>query len=424
MRAASTTKSRATELGGVDSRQGWWVVAASTLILSVSFGSTYLLVVALKPIAADFGWPRAIPSLAYSLIYFGAGFGGIAMGFWSDRQGVFRPVCLGAVAIASGSVLASFSGSMAGFLLAQGLLIGFLGNGSMFAPLMTNATRWFERRRGMAVAIVAAGQPLSGTLWPSIFRWGIENHGWRETMLGYGVLSLVIILPLSLALRRPVPVPTAPEVTPGAKAGPAAEVLGLPANLVQVALGIAFVGCCIAMSMPMAHIVAYCSDLGFATARGAEMLSVLLACAFASRLIFGYLADRIGGLKTILFSSSLQAVVLSLYTIFDGLVQLYLISGLFGFVFGGIVPSYALAVRDLFAERQAGWRTGVTYLFGTSGMGLGGYLGGLVFDLTGGYQLAFITGVGFNILNLAIIMGLVWRTGEENRRPPGLAVPA
>ncbi|MDP6706209.1 MAG: MFS transporter [Alphaproteobacteria bacterium] len=394
----------------IETAYGWLVVTASTLILSVTFGGTYLVVVGLKPIAADFGWPRSIPSLAYTVIYVGAGFGGILMGWWSDRRGMFGPAIIGAVAIALGSILTGYSTEMVGFLFAQGILVGLIGNGAMFAPLMSNATRWFDRRRGMAVAIVASGQPLAGALWPSIFRWSIDAYGWRMSMIGYGIVALVIVLPLSLALRRPRPGNTPGSMPSRGEMDADGRVLGLRANLVLAMLGVAIVGCCIAMSMPMVHIVAYCSDLGYSAARGAEMLSLLLACAFMSRLIFGWTADRIGGLKTILLSSGLQAMVLSFYTLFDGMLGLYLLSALFGLVFGGIVPSYSLVVRELFPENQAGWRTGVVYLFGTIGMGLGGWLGGLIFDLTGGYQLAFITGVASNVVNLVLIMTLVWRS--------------
>ncbi len=394
----------------IETAYGWWVVTASTLILAVNFGGTYLVVVGLKPIAADMGWPRSIPSLAYTVMYIGAGFGGIAMGWWSDRRGMFGPAVLGAVAIALGSVLTGFSAGLVGFLVAQGLLVGLIGNGAMFSPLMSNATRWFDRRRGMAVAIVASGQPLAGAIWPPIFRWTIDDYGWRETMIGYGLVAIVLILPLTLVLRRPRPAALATSPHDRGEIDANGRVLGLPANLVLAMLGLAIVGCCIAMSMPMVHIVAYCSDLGYSSQRGAEMLSLLLACAFFSRLLFGWTADRIGGLKTILLSSGLQAIVLSFYTLFDGMFQLYVLSALFGLVFGGIVPSYSLVVRELFPEGQAGWRTGVVYLFGTIGMGLGGWLGGLIFDLTGGYQLGFITGVGSNVVNLVLIMVLVWRS--------------
>ncbi len=404
----------------IDGAYAWWVAIASTLILTVSFGATYLISVALKPIALDFDWPRSIPSLGYALIYAGTGAGGILAGWWSDRHGMLAPALLATAAIAGGSLLSATSTSMLGFLLGQGLFVGLLGSGALFSPLMTNTTRWFLRRRGLAVALVASGQSLAGAIWPPLLRWTIEDYGWRQTMIGYGVVAVLVVLPLSLTFRRRAPrveARAAPEVGRMTADG---RVLGLPANLTLTLLGLAFVGCCVAMAMPLVHIVAYCTDLGFQAARGAEMLSLLLACAFLSRLGFGWLADRIGGLQTILVSSSLQAVSLSLYTVVDGLGGLYVISALYGLVFGGIVPSYALAVRQLFPETQAGWRIGVVYFFGTSAMGLGGLLGGFLFDLSGGYHLAFVVGVAFNLTNLALIGFFVWAMGRPEEGP---AVP-
>ncbi len=407
----------------IDGAWAWWVAIASTLILTVSFGSTYLISVALKPIAADFDWPRSIPSLGYALIYAGTGAGGMLAGWWSDRHGMFQPALVATAAIAGGSLLSATSTGMTGFLIGQGLLVGLMGSGFLFSPMMSNATRWFERRRGLAVALVASGQSLAGALWPPVARWGIEEYGWRQTMIGYGVVAIVVILPLSFTFRRRTPRAEATAARDPGRMTADGRVLGLPANLVLTMLGLAFVGCCVAMAMPLVHIVAYCTDLGFQAARGAEMLSLLLACAFLSRMGFGWLADRIGGLQTILLSSSLQTAALSLYTVVDGLLGLYMISALFGLVFGGIVPAYALAVRQLFPEGQAGWRIGVVYFFGTSAMGLGGLLGGFLFDLSGGYHLAFVVGVAFNVANLAIVGAFVWLLGGPATRAPVIAAP-
>lgn len=399
----------------VETPYGWLVLVASTLMMATGFGGTYLVVVGLKPIAAEFGWPRSVPSLAYSLALLGAGLGGILMGLWSDRSGMGRPALLGAVMVGAGAIVAGNADGMVVLLAAHALAIGFLGNGTMFSPLLTNATRWFDRRRGIAVAIVASGQSLAGAVWPPLFRYTMDLHGWRATMIGYGILAICIMVPLSFVLRRRPPPPIAGGGGGRADAPDQGRVLDLPPNLVQAVLCVAIVGCCVAMAMPMVHVVAYCSDLGYAAARGAEMLSLLLACAFMSRIAFGMLADRIGGLNTILLGASFQAVALSMYVWTNGLFGLYVISALFGLGFGGIVPSYALAVRELFPVRQAGWRIGIVYFFGTVGMALGGFLGGFIFDLSGSYAFAFVTGVAFNIVNLATIGSLVWRHRDRDR---------
>ncbi len=387
---------------------GWVVVVASTLLVATAIGSTYLIIVSLKPIAAEFDWPRSIPSLAYSLVMLGAGIGGIVMGFWSDRHGMGGVSLLGAIMIGTGAILVSYTTHYWGLLVTCALILGFLGGGTVLSPLMTNATRWFDRRRGLAISLVASGQAIAGAVWPNIFQIGIEAAGWRETWFWFGVFAICAMLPLSLVVRRSPPTPILP--TGGGLGGAIYDISSSP-KLVLVLLGLAIIGCCVAMAMPAVHLVAMCSDLGFGAVNGARMLSFLLACSFASRLGFGWLSDRIGGLKTILIGSTLQVITLSTYIWVDGLFSLYVLSGAFGLAYGGIVPAYTLAVRELFPAREAGWRIGVIFLCGMSGMALGGWLGGWIFDLTGHYQYAFVTGVIFNLANLSIICWLLWMAG-------------
>lgn len=390
--------------GSVESGYGWVVAIISTLMIAIAFGSSYLVVVGLKPIAADFGWPRQIPSAAYGLALLGAGFGGILAGFWSDRWGMGAPSTIGAVAIGAGSLIVAGSDNAIVFLGANLLVIGFLGNGAMFSPLLTNITRWFDRRRGIAVAIVASGQSLAGAFWPPIFRYTMEEYGWRETVVGFGFIATATLLPLSLFMHRRPPARMAVEG--GGERGMLDErgqILGRSPRTVQTILCGAIVGCCVAMSMPMVHIVAHATDLGFSAARGAEMLSLLLASAFISRVGWGWLADRIGGLLTLFIGSALQLCGLALFTAIDSLHGLYIVAVFYGFGYGGIVPMYAIIARELFPESQAGFRIGLVFLFGTIGMALGGYLGGLIYDLTATYSLAFATGIGFNLINLLLV---------------------
>jgi len=397
--------------GSIEQPYSWLVAIASLMLMATAFGSTYLVVVGLKPIAAEFGWPRSVPSLAYAFASFGAGLGGIILGFAEGRTGTFRPVLLGSFAVGAGAFASGLVQGEIGLYLAQGLLLGLLGSGATFVPLMTNVTRWFDHNRGLAIAIVSAGQSLGGALWPPIYRWGVENYGWRETMIAYGFVALVIMLPLALVFRRRPPIPAvAPDDGERADAGPAPAIaLGLPSGLVLALLSIAIVGCCVAMAMPMSHVVAHCTDLGYAAARGAEMLSLLLAISLASRLFAGWMADRVGGLVTIVLGCTLQLVALSAYIFVDSLWGLYLVSAAFGVGFGGIIPAYAMSVRELFSLHEVGWRSGVVFFFGMLGMSVGGYLGGAVFDWTGGYQMAFVLGVGFNVLNLMALMPLAAR---------------
>jgi MFS family permease len=306
---------------------------------------------------------------------------------------------------------------MVTLFVAYGLFMGFLGNGAFVAPLLANATRWFDRRRGVAIGIVASGQTLAGALWPTLLRYFNDTLGWRQALVIYAAIALVGLLPLTLVLRRP------PPRVLGSMAHDATwdrQALGWPAQRVQIMLCLAIIGCCVAMAMPMVHLIAYATDLGISGARAAEMLSVLLACAFVSRLGYGMIADRLGGLRTLLIGSAGQATMLVVFSLVDSVAGLFVAAALFGLVHGGIVPSYALIVRELFPASQAGRRIGMVILFGTIGMALGGWLGGQIFDLFGSYQSAFMVGVAFNLGNLALVGTMLRRQGRYALR----AVPA
>ncbi len=401
----------------LEGRTAWTVAVASMLIMSIGFGTPYIVVVALKPMTAEMGWPRAVPSLAYALAYIGAGIGGIGAGWIADRIGVRIPALVGACMVGLGAIVAS-SGAQWQLYLGHGLMIGLLGNSCVFAPLMANVSRWFESRRGTALALVAAGQQVAGAAWPPLFRWTTDSYGWRWTLFGYGVFVLCSMAPLALLLRNP---PAPPALDKAAEAARDRRVMGLHPNLVQALICLAIVCCCVSMAMPMSHVVAFCSDLGFAPARGAEMLSLLLTCGFISRAFWGRVSDRIGGLRTVLIGSACQALFLSCYLAVDSLVGMYFVSAAFGLGFAGIVPSYALSIRELFPAHEAGWRIGAVFLGGLSGMALGGWLGGFVYDQTASYLPAFVAGVMFNLVNLVLVGGLLLRSAHTRRLTPSLA---
>lgn len=405
------------------------VLIASTYLILAANGGIFLLVVALKQIATDFDWPRSVPSLAYSCIFIGSGVGGIIMGYWYDRAGAGPVVLLGTVMMGSGAVLSSMISAEWHLYAIYGVMMGLLGQATMFGPLMVNVMRWFEHRRGFAVGIVAAGQSLSGAFWPPIFRHFNESVGWRETFLWYGVFALVTALPLTTLLwRRPGGSAAAAPATArrAPKAAPAAPVqsdLGLPVWAVQAAVCLAIVGCCVSMSMPLGHVVAHTSDLGHATARAAEMLSVALAATLVVRLAAGtLLVDRFGPLMALLLFSITQASALALYAMVDGLWALYLVSALFGLGYGGINLCYPVIVRQYLPAAEAGRRLGLVTLFGAFGMALGGWLAGYIFDQTGTYSPAFLIGFAFNLANLVIVVALLSRTwGRGARLRPAIA---
>jgi MFS family permease len=338
----------------------------------------------------------------------GFAFGGVAMGRLSDRHGIVPPLAVGAVAISLGYVAAGLAGNLWLFALAYAL-VGF-GSSATFGPVMADLSQWFTRRRGIAVAIASSGNYIAGTIWPPVIEHFIARDGWRATHIGIGVFCIVAMLPLLLALRRKTPVHSPAA---GASVTAAQGSLALSPNALQALLCVAGLACCVAMAMPQVHIVAYCGDLGYGPARGAEMLSLMLGFGIVSRLATGFIADRIGGLATLLIGSMLQGIALLLYLFFDGLTSLYVISALFGLFQGGIVPSYAIIVREYFSPREAGTRIGLVIMATLFGMALGGWMSGAIFDFAGSYRAAFANGLAWNLLNVTIATWLLLRSGRR-----------
>ncbi|MDB5897052.1 MAG: major facilitator transporter [Ramlibacter sp.] len=397
----------------IESPYAWARLGISLMLMTIGGSGMYSITVVLPRMQQDFGIARGDASLAYTVTMIGFGIGGIAMGRVADRFGVMVAVMLGALGLGAGYIGAGLAPGFASFALMQGLFVGLLGTSATFAPLVADTSRWFDRRRGIALAICMSGNYTAGAVWPPVMQYFIDSVGWRQTYVGMGVFCMATILPLALFLRRaPPPQNVLPPA--GAAASPAGSdrPLGLPSNLLLGLLCLAGVSCCVAMSMPQVHIVAYCGDLGFGAARGAEMLSLMLGMGVVSRLVSGWISDRIGGLRTLLVGSLLQGVALLLFLPSDGLVSLYLVSGLFGLFQGGIVPAYALIVREYFPPQQAGARVGTVLMATLLGMALGGWMSGAVFDLTGSYRAAFLNGIAWNFLNLSIVGFLLWRASS------------
>ena len=398
------------------------LIAASVWLLAVSAGGMYLVVVALKELAEAFGWPRAVPSFAYSAQFIGSGFGGLLMGYLLDRFGFAIPALVGTVMVSTGAIFVSTiepTSAISGVIdpkyqlyLSYGIQFGLAGQGCLVAPGMANIARFFVRRRGLAVGIVSSGQSLAGIVWPPIFGFVLAEHGWREMFLWYGIFAGCAMLPAVWLVRpRPPEMPPAPS-----GAGPAArtggEVGPMPPATMQWILCAAITGCCVAMALPLAHMVALVTDLNFSIAEGAQALSLILVAAFLSRIFMvGTLADRFGGLTALLVFSTMQAVTLGLLVAVDQIWSIYLMAVLFGVGYGGIFPVYTVIVREHIPMRQVGRRNGMVFLFGASAMGLGSWMGGYFYDLTGSYTLPFLLGVAFNIVNLVIVAMLIARTG-------------
>ncbi|MEY2661011.1 MAG: putative MFS-type transporter YhjX [Pseudomonadota bacterium] len=365
----------------------------------------YVVSVVLPAVQSEFGVSRGGAALPYTLLMIGFGAGGILMGKVADRFGVWPPLILGGLATCLGYVLAAHAEGIWAFSLAHGLILGLMGSAVTFAPLMADTAQWWNRRRGMAVAVCASGNYLAGAFWPQVVQWGVANVGWRDTYTALGLVCGGGMLLLSLMFRVRPPLATTnpgPSSSVHATSWVSEEPLGLPRWRALTLLSVAGVACCVAMAMPQVHIVAYCTDLGFGPARGAEMLSLMLACGIVSRLVSGHICDRIGGLRTLLLGSVLQGTALLLFLPFEGMAALYLASALFGLFQGGIVPSYAIIVREYFPAQRAGVQTGTVIMATLVGMALGGWMSGAIFDLTGSYKAAFVNGIAWNLLNLSI----------------------
>lgn len=389
---------------GIDSSYAWMRLAISMLLATIGAVGMWAVVVVLPAVQAEFGVDRAAASMPYTATMVGFAAGNVLIGRAIDRMGYWVPALVSSIALSAGLLLAALSTSILQFTLAQGVLIG-VGTSVIFGPLIADISHWFNRRRGVAVTAAAAGNYLAGAFWPTIMPTLMKAEGWRFTYAAIGIFCLVTMVPLVLMLRRGAPVAAAAG-SPGSR--PVQPISLSPAAL-QVLLVVAGLGCCVAMSMPQVHIVAYCMDLGYGVAHGADMLSIMMAGGVVSRLASGFLADRIGAVWTLLIGSVLQCLSLLFYIPFDGLASLYVVSLVFGLSQGGIVPCYAIIVRDYMPAKEAGQRIGIVMMATIFGMAIGGWMSGWIYDLTGSYAAAFLNGIAWNLLNILAIVLLFWK---------------
>ena len=412
MRNTQQNKNSVTH-GGVDSTYAWTRLVLALILATIGGVGMWSVIVALPAVQAEFGVARADASLPYTMTMLGFGVGGIVLGRMSDRFGILPPVIIGILCLTLGYAAAASASTLWQYSVAH-LLIGF-GSSVTFSPLLADMSHWFARRRGIAVAIIASGNYLAGTLWPSVVQHFIETSGWRQTFSGISIFCVATMLPLVLTLHRRAPTHHEAESANTRDTARRGRPLGLSPQALQNVLIVAGISCCVAMSMPQVHLIAYCGDLGYGAARGAQMLSLLLGCGIISRLAFGWICDHIGGLRTLLIGSSMQGFALLLFLPFDGLVSLYVISALFGLFQGGIVPSYAIIIREYFSPKEAGARIGIVITATLLGMALGGWMSGVIFDLTGSYKVAFINGIAWNAVNMAIAIMLLGRSKKQGR---------
>ncbi len=391
----------------VETKTSWVVASVALVVIAMAFGSAWITAVALKDIAAEVEGARSIPALASSLAWLGSGIGGILMGRLAEKIGVRWTVLGGALMIGTGLALSTL-GPPWPLYIGHGLFIGLIGIGGINAPLYIYVSRWFDKRRGSALALISSGSYIAGAFWPPVFERAIANFGWRETMLCYAALEIAIIVPLAAIYLRAAPELPPPVAATGASPVKA-RVLGWPPNVVFALMCLAPFLCCIPMAMPQGHLVAFCTDVGLTAAIGAAMLSVLLGAAFISRQVWGLISDRIGGLLTVLIGSVLQAAAMTAFVFTQDEVGLFTVSAAFGLGFSGIIPAYVLAVRELFPASEASWRIPTVLMATATGMATGGWGAGYLYDYFGFYAPAFAVGVGANLLNLVVVGTLVWR---------------
>lgn len=402
---------------GLDSTYAWTRLLVSALITTIGGVGFWSVVVVLPTVETAFGVSRGGASLPYLALMGGFAVGGIVMGRVADRYGVVWTLAFGSLSLLVGYTLAGLSTSLWQFAAIHGVFIGGMGSSAIYGPMIADVSRWFVRRRGIAVSIAACGTYFAGAIWPQIIQYGVDGWGWRATYVGIGVFCFATILPLSMLMRRPSPPP--PAVSPRAisRANASPGDVDLPPRVIQGLLIVAGLSCCIAMAMPQVHIVALCTQLGYGAQAGVQMLSLMLATGIVSRLVFGVIADRVGPLPTLLISSVAQSLSLFLFLPFDGLAPLYLVSALFGLAQGGLVPTYALIVRAFFPAREAASRIGLVLSATLIGMALGGWMSGEIFDMFYSYGPAFMNGIAWNLVNMSVAAFLLIRLGSGKLAP-------
>ncbi|MAI19497.1 MAG: MFS transporter [Rhodobacteraceae bacterium TMED111] len=392
-----------------DSLYSWTRLFIALLLATVGNIGMWVVVIVLPDIQQEFKIDRGTASIPFALTMVGFAIGNWVMGHVVDRYGITKTIILAATVNTAGYVAAMYVNNVYSLSILQ-FFIG-LGTAAAFGPLIADTSHWFLKRRGIAVALIASGNYFSGAIWPPLFNSTLQSDGWRDVYWILALSTVFIMIPLSLLLAKKISEETA-RISDAASSDKRQNVSISPKAL-TVLLSIAGIGCCVAMSMPQVHIVAFCIDLGFGPAVGAEMLSLMLIGGIISRLINGLIADKLGGVYTLLIGSTLQCIALFLYLPFDGLVSLYIVSLVFGLSQGGIVPSYAIIIREYLPGADAGTRVGFVMMCTIMGMAIGGWMSGWIYDLTGSYAAAFWNGIVWNFLNIAIVLFLITRNRKS-----------
>ncbi len=399
-------------LAPLDSRYSWLRLFTTLCISALGNVGMWAIVIIMPAVENEFNIDRNTVSLLYTVTMIGFGLGNFILGRLVDRHGIFIVLTFSALTIGTGFYVITLTSSVIIFCALQ-FLVG-IGTAASFGPLIADVSHWFRRNRGIAVAIAASGNYLSGAIWPLLLSSVLSDFGWRSVYLHLSLLTIVGIIPLAFLLKTKNVLTT--NLSESLNAESIKYKLSLSTKSLTYLLGLAGICCCVAMSMPQVHIVSYCAELGFGMSVGGQILSLMLAGGVISRLVFGFLADKLGGMRTLIIGSVLQGLALFFYLPFDGLISLYVVSLLFGLSQGGIVPSYAIVVRESMPSEEAGSKIGFIIMATIVGMAFGGWLSGWIFDVTGSYQLAFLNGIIWNLFNLMIILFILFRSVANQKR--------
>lgn len=388
-----------------DSQQAWFRLAIIFTMSVIGTAGMWSVVIILPNIQNEFTLDRAASTYPYVATMFGYGFGNVIIGRMLDKIGIKKPIIFALSLLVTSYVLSFFAKNVFWLSTIQ-FFLGFSA-AAFFGPMMADISNYFYKRKGLAVSLVASGQHLCGAIWPFVIKDFIIEGDWRNAHLFIALVCSILIPILFYFLGNKVP-----KMNNKQKLTTQYEDINSKVNLsisnrqIQILLMIAGVLCCVAMSMPQVHIVPLSIDNGYGLAVGTEILSFMLFAAVASRVIFGFLSDKIGPIQTLILGSSLQAISLTMFLPFNSQLSLYIVAICFGLSQGGIVPIYAVIISKFLPSNEVAERVGWLIFATIIGMSLGGWLSGEIYDFTNSYRLAFINGIFWNIINLCIMIYL------------------
>jgi len=380
---------------------GWVIVGAGIVVTCVGFGAMASLSIFLQPIAEAMGWSRTGIATAALLNFLCMGAGAFVWGALSDRFGTRAVVLTGGLLLGLGLVTASRATTLGEFQLLFGVVVG-LASGSFYAPMTATTARWFTRHRSLAVALVSAGLSVGSTVMAPLARWMISSYDWRTAMLLIGDLAWLVIVPTALLVRNPPVSPAAAGTAATAANGPDLTVAQALRTPQFAAIALTYFACCATHAGPIFHMVTHAMDQGIAAMAAATVLSVAGLASLSGKIVCGLVADRVGAKRVLVAGLALQAVAVSLYLVTRELAGFYGVALVFGFAYGGVMPLYAILVREYFGARIMGTVFGAVAFVSTLGMALGPWAGGWLYDAFGSYFWLFTGSFGIGLGAVAI----------------------